>query len=57
MKLIKAYIRTNMIDKVIPALEAGGYTDMKAATEILDVLDTSPKREFGIDHTTIQIEH
>ena len=28
MKLIKAYIRTNMIDKVIHALEAGGYTDM-----------------------------
>ncbi len=28
MKLIKAYIRTNMIDKVIQALEAGGFTDM-----------------------------
>ena len=28
MKLIKAYIRTNMIDKVISALEAGGFTDM-----------------------------
>lgn len=28
MKLIKAYIRTNMIDKVINALEAGGFTDM-----------------------------
>ena len=28
MKLIKAYIRTNMIDKVIYALEAGGFTDM-----------------------------
>lgn len=28
MKLIKAYIRTNMIDKVIRALEAGGFTDM-----------------------------
>jgi nitrogen regulatory protein P-II 1 len=28
MKLIKAYIRTNMIDKVIDALEAGGFTDM-----------------------------
>jgi nitrogen regulatory protein P-II 1 len=28
MKLIKAYIRTNMIDKVIHALEAGGFTDM-----------------------------
>ena len=27
MKLIKAYIRTNMIDKVIHALEAGGFTD------------------------------
>ncbi len=28
MKLIKAYIRTNMIDKVVDALEAGGFTDM-----------------------------
>jgi nitrogen regulatory protein PII len=28
MKLIKAYIRTNMIDNVIQALEAGGFTDM-----------------------------
>lgn len=28
MKLIKAYIRPNMIDKVIHALEAGGFTDM-----------------------------
>jgi nitrogen regulatory protein P-II 1 len=28
MKLIKAYIRTNMIDKVIKALEDGGFTDM-----------------------------
>jgi len=28
MKLIKAYIRTNMIDKVIHALEAGDFTDM-----------------------------
>lgn len=28
MKLIKAYIRTNMIDKVIHALEAGGFADM-----------------------------
>jgi nitrogen regulatory protein PII len=30
MKLIKAYIRTNRIDKVIHALEAGGFTDMTA---------------------------
>jgi nitrogen regulatory protein P-II 1 len=28
MKLIKAYIRLNMIDKVVHALEAGGFTDM-----------------------------
>ena len=28
MKLIKAYIRTNMIDKVIHALEEAGFTDM-----------------------------
>ena len=28
MKLIKAYIRTNMIDKVLHALEATGFTDM-----------------------------
>ncbi|HLE63303.1 MAG TPA: P-II family nitrogen regulator [Pyrinomonadaceae bacterium] len=28
MKLIKAYIRTNMIDKVIRALEDAGFTDM-----------------------------
>ena len=28
MKLIKAYIRTNMIDKVIHALEASGLTEM-----------------------------
>jgi nitrogen regulatory protein PII len=28
MKLIKAYIRTNMIDKVIYALEASDFTDM-----------------------------
>jgi nitrogen regulatory protein P-II 1 len=28
MKLVKAYIRTNMVDKVIHALEAGGFTDM-----------------------------
>lgn len=29
----------------------------EAATEILDTLNTALKREFGIDHTTIQIEH
>lgn len=28
MKLIKAYIRTNMINKVIQALEAAGFADM-----------------------------
>lgn len=28
MKLIKAYIRTNMIDKVVHALEQAGFTDM-----------------------------
>lgn len=28
MKLIKAYIRTNMIDKVIHGLEGAGFTDM-----------------------------
>jgi nitrogen regulatory protein P-II 1 len=28
MKLIKAYIRRNMIDKVIHALEEAGFTDM-----------------------------
>ena len=28
MKLIKAYIRTNMIDKVIYALEASDFTNM-----------------------------
>ena len=28
MKLIKAYIRTNMIDKVIYGLEEAGFTDM-----------------------------
>ena len=28
MKLIKAYIRTNMIDKVVHALEEAGFTDM-----------------------------
>lgn len=28
MKLIKAYIRTNMIDKVVQALESSGLTDM-----------------------------
>jgi nitrogen regulatory protein PII len=28
MKLIKAYIRTNMIDKVVQALESSGFTDM-----------------------------
>ncbi len=28
MKLIKAYIRTNMIDKVIHSLEDAGFTDM-----------------------------
>jgi nitrogen regulatory protein P-II 1 len=28
MKLIKAYIRTNMIDKVVHALEGAGFTDM-----------------------------
>jgi nitrogen regulatory protein P-II 1 len=41
MKLIKAYIRTNMIDNVIQALEAGGYTDMT-------VIDVKAIRE-GID--------
>ena len=44
MKLIKAYIRTNMIDKVISALEAGGFTDMtlidvKAIREGIDPKD------------------
>ena len=44
MKLIKAYIRTNMIDKVIAALEAGGFTDMtlvdvKAIRKRLDPKD------------------
>jgi nitrogen regulatory protein PII len=28
MKLIKAYIRTNMIDKVVHALEEAGFSDM-----------------------------
>ena len=28
MKLIRAHIRTNMIDKVVHALEEGGFTDM-----------------------------
>lgn len=28
MKLVKAYIRTNMIDKVVHALEGAGFTDM-----------------------------
>ena len=28
MKLLKAYIRTNMIDKVVHALEKDGFTDM-----------------------------
>ena len=28
MKLIKAYIRTTMIDKVVQALESSGFTDM-----------------------------
>lgn len=28
MKLIKAYIRTNMIDKVVHALEQSGFSDM-----------------------------
>ena len=41
MKLIKAYIRTNMIDKAIDALEAGGFTDMT-------VVDVKAIRE-GID--------
>jgi len=31
--------------------------DSEAATEILDTLNTALNREFGIDHTTIQIEH
>ena len=36
-------------------LNQGG--DSEAATKILDDLNTTLKREFGIDHTTIQIEH
>lgn len=35
-------------------LNQGG--DSEAATNILDDLNTTLKREFGIDHTTIQIE-
>ena len=31
--------------------------DSEAATKILDGLNATLKREFGIDHTTIQIEH
>ncbi len=31
--------------------------DSEAATEFLDTLNAALKREFGVDHTTIQIEH
>jgi len=41
MKLIKAYIRTNMIDKVVHALEQAGFTDMT-------VIDVEAIRQ-GID--------
>jgi len=43
MKLIKAYIRTNMIDKVIHAREGGGFTDMTLSTSkpFAAVLDRS----------------
>jgi nitrogen regulatory protein P-II 1 len=41
MKLIKAYIRTNMIDKVIHALEQAGFTEMT-------VIDVKAIRQ-GID--------
>lgn len=37
------------------ALKQGA--DSGNSTEILDTLNTALKREFGIDHTTIQIEH
>ena len=36
-------------------LNQGG--DSEAATKILDGLNSTLKQEFGIDHTTIQIEH
>ena len=45
MKLIKAYIRTNMIDKVIHALEENGFTEMT-------VIDVRAIRR-GVDTTDI----
>ena len=45
MKLIKAYIRTNMIDKVVQALESLGFTDMT-------VIDVKAVRR-GIDPKTL----
>jgi nitrogen regulatory protein P-II 1 len=46
MKLIKAYIRTNMIDKVIRALEDAGFTD-------LTVIDVKAIR-VGIDEKDLE---
>jgi nitrogen regulatory protein P-II 1 len=46
MKLIKAYIRTNMIDKVICALEDAGFTNMT-------VIDVKAIRS-GIDERDLE---
>ena len=52
MKLIKAYIRTNMITKVVHALEAAGFTDMtlidvKAVRGGIDPKDLEYSVEFA----------
>lgn len=52
MKLIKAYIRTNMIDKVLHALEEAGFTDMtvidvKAIPQGIDPKDLQYSMEIA----------
>ena len=52
MKLIKAYIRTNMIDKVIHALEQAGFTnmtvvDVKAIRQGIDPKDLEYSMELA----------
>ena len=49
MKLIKAYIRTNMIDKVIRALEDAGFTDM-TVIDVKAIRSGINRKRFGVFH-------
>ena len=54
MKLIKTYIRTNMMDKVVHALEEAGFSDMtiidvKAIRNVIELANL----EYSVDEPNV----